>query len=109
MVEFNFRFFYEEPLLARLFYRIVFGLTSLAPEIDFSAEFELEDRVITSILERAAERGEIAAERVGPRAVVGFQGAIHIYTMRQAMGFEDELSPEAAREVVRLFLEGLRH
>lgn len=109
VVAFNFRFFCEEPLISRLFYRIVFGLTSLAPEIDFSGEFDLEDRVLTSILARAAERGEIPAERVNQQAVVAFQGAMHIYTMRQAMGFEDELSPDTARQVVRLFLQGLRN
>lgn len=104
----NFDFYRAEPLLGRFFFRVLFGFAGQIPEVDLSDCLSREVETILRILREGAEAGEIDPARVNGFTVTQFQGMIHIYAQRQAMGYEEELSPELAERIVDLLLQGIR-
>ncbi len=107
VAELHFSTLRGDPLLARFFFRAIFGGSSQMPEFDFNPIIEREDFYIESILSDGVRRSEFPREAAGSFAVTQFKGAIHIYVTRLAICMEAEMPDDLAQQIVSFFLHGI--
>jgi AcrR family transcriptional regulator len=99
---------HADPASVRFAFRALLGYGPETPRVDFQRLAERNDACIRGLLDRGVAAGDVAEEAVSEFTVTQFAGLIHIYMMRCAMGFEDDLSGDLAANIVDLFLKGLR-
>ncbi|MFP4379179.1 MAG: TetR/AcrR family transcriptional regulator [Candidatus Sumerlaeia bacterium] len=97
----------RRPHLASFFYRVYFGESPFQGKDELNTKVNKDDVLIREYFMKAVEE-KVFCDHIDPNlAATLFLGLIHVFVVRQVIGYQDELTGETAEKVVDYFLNGV--